>query len=79
MIVHSTPQVPFGVEQPVIEVLQVVKNLLMDQQIQELPHNQIVEPQAPQGDGGSTLRLSTRERKSTIPSDYVVYLQETDI
>ena len=81
VIVHNTLQVPISVEQPIIEVPQVVKNLLEDQQVQELPHNleQTVEPQAFQGEDGPTLRRSTRERKSAIPSDYIVYLQETDI
>ena len=81
IIVHNTPQVLISVEQPIIEVPQVAKNLPEDQQVQELPHNleQTVEPQAPQGEDGPTLRRSTRERKSAIPSDYIVYLQETDI
>ena len=81
VIVHNTPQVPISVEQPIIEVPQAAKNLSKDQQVQELPHNleQIVEPQAPQGEDGPTLKQSTRERKLAIPSDYIVYLQETDI
>ena len=81
VIVHNTPQVPISVEQPIIEVPQVVENLPEDNQIQELPHNleQIIKPQVLQGEDGPTLRRSTRERKSTIPSDYIVYLQETDI
>ena len=81
VIVHNTPQVPISVEQLIIEVPQVVENLPEDQQVQELPHNleQTVEPQALQGEDGPTSRRSTRERKLTIPSDYIVYLQETDI
>ena len=39
VIVHNTPQVPISVEQPIIEVLQVVENLPKDQLVQELPHN----------------------------------------
>ena len=81
VIVHNTPQVPISVELPIIEVPQVAKNLPEDQQVQELPHNleQIVEPQAPEGEDGPTLRRSTCGRKSAIPSDYIVYLQETNI
>ena len=81
VIVHNTHQVPIRVEQPIIEVPQVVENLPKDQQVQELPHNleQTVEPQAFQGEDGPTLRRSTRERKSAIPSDYIMYLQEIDI
>ena len=81
VIVHHTPQVPISVEQPIIEVPQIAENLPEDQQVQELPYNfeQTVEPQAPPGADGLTLRRSTRGRKSAIPSDYIVYLQETDI
>ena len=80
VIVHNTPQVPISIEQSIIEVPQVAENLPEDQQVQELPHNleQKVEPQDFQGEDGPTLRLSTRERKLGIPSDYIVYLQETD-
>ena len=81
VIVHHTPQVPISVEQPIIEVPQIAENLPEDQQVQELPYNleQTVEPQAPPGADGPTLRRSTRGRKSAIPSDYIVYLQENDI
>ena len=81
VIVHHTPQVPISLEQPIIEVPQIAENLPEDQQVQELPYNleQTVEPQAPPGADGPTLRRSTRGRKSAIPSDYIVYLQETDI
>ena len=81
VIVHNTHQVPIVVEQSIIEVPQVAKNLPEDQQVQELPHNleQTVEQEAPQGEYGPKLRRSTRERKSAIPSDYIVYLQETNI
>ena len=81
VIVHHTPQVPISVEQPIIEVPQIAENLPEDQQVQELPYNleQTVEPQAPPGADGPTLRRSTHGRKSAIPSDYIVYLQETDI
>ena len=81
VIVHNTHQVTISVKQPVIEVPQVAENIPMDQQVQELPHNleQIVKPQAPQGEGCPKLRRSTHERKSAIPSDYIVYIQETKI
>ena len=37
-----------------------------------------VEQHAPQEDIGATLRRSTRVRKSAIPDDYIVYLQECE-
>ena len=39
---------------------------------------QLVEQQDPQENDDSTLRRSITERKLTIPSNYVVYLQEAD-
>ena len=80
VIVHSTPQVQTSAEQPIIEILQVVDSILIDQTVQELQQapEQLVEPQVPQGNIGTTLRRSTRNKRSAIPSDYVVYLQESD-
>ncbi|CAL9094312.1 unnamed protein product, partial [Musa textilis] len=80
VIVNNTPQVQTGVEQPIIEIPQVVDNILIDQPVQELQQTpeQLVEPQVPQGNIGTTLRRSTRNKRSAIPSDYVVYLQESD-
>ena len=79
-IVHNTPQVQTGVERRIIEVPQVVDNILIDLVDQELPDTseQQVEPHASLEDNGETLRRSTRTKRSTIPSDYVVYLQEFD-
>ena len=39
---------------------------------------QQVEPHTSLEDIGATLRRSTRTKRSTIPNDYVVYLQECD-
>ena len=41
------------------------------------PAQPVVQP-APQENIDATLRRSTRTRKSVLPSDYVVYLQESD-
>ncbi|RVW23075.1 hypothetical protein VitviT2T_005480 [Vitis vinifera] len=84
-IVHNTPQVQSGVEQTIaevqsiVEVPQAVDNILVDQVDQELPDTeQQVEPHTFLEDIGATLRRSTRTKRSTIPNDYVVYLQECD-
>ncbi|RVW72970.1 Retrovirus-related Pol polyprotein from transposon TNT 1-94 [Vitis vinifera] len=47
---------------------------------QELPNTseQQVEPHTSSEDIGATLRRSARTKRSAIPSDYVVYLQESD-
>ena len=46
VIVHNNPQVPIIVEQPIIEVPKISENLLVDQQVQDLPYNlkQTIEP-----------------------------------
>ncbi|RVW84104.1 hypothetical protein CK203_040525 [Vitis vinifera] len=85
-IVHNTPQVQTGVErtiaevQPIIEVPQVLDNIPVAQVDQKLPDTseQQVELHTSSEDIGATLRRSTRTKRSTIPSDYVVYLQESD-
>ncbi|RVX00432.1 Retrovirus-related Pol polyprotein from transposon TNT 1-94 [Vitis vinifera] len=85
-IVHNTPQVQAGIErtiakvQPVIKVPQVVDNILVDQVDQELSDTseQQVESHTSSEDIDATLRKSTRTKRSSIPSDYVVYLQESD-
>jgi len=80
VIVHSTPQVQTGVEQPIVEVPQAADDIPVDQGVQELPRTfeQQVEPHTSQEDDGTTLRRSTRPKRSAIPKDYVVYLQESD-
>ena len=73
-----------GVRQPVIEVPQAVESDYVDQVVCEEQHDDIEqtgeEPveQVPQQDDQTTLKRSTRVKKTTIPSDYVVYLQESD-
>ena len=37
VIVHSTPQVQIGVEQPIVEVPQAADDIPVDQIVQELP------------------------------------------
>ena len=46
VIFHSTPQVQTGVEQPIVEVPQVVDDIPVDQVVQEFPRTfeQQVEP-----------------------------------
>ncbi|KAL6334103.1 hypothetical protein AAG906_004534 [Vitis piasezkii] len=91
-VVHNTPQVQTGVEQtivevqsitkdqPVIEILQVVDNILVDHVDHELPNTseQQVEHHTSLEYNVATLRRSTQTKRSAIPSDYVVYLQESD-
>ncbi|RVW32009.1 Retrovirus-related Pol polyprotein from transposon TNT 1-94 [Vitis vinifera] len=74
------PKTPF-------ELLKVVNRVCdictfgdaLDQVDQELPDTseQQVEPHTSSEDIGATLRRSTRTKRSTILSDYVVYLQES--
>ncbi|KAL4310044.1 hypothetical protein GQ457_01G035740 [Hibiscus cannabinus] len=80
VIIYNTPQAQTGVEQPINEVPQPAENTPVDQIVHENLEiiEQPVEQHDPQENVGSTLRRSTRERKSAISSDYVVYLQESD-
>jgi hypothetical protein len=80
IIVYNTPQVQTGVEQPIIEVPQIADDIPIDQVVQELPRTfeQRVEPHTSQEYDGTTLRRSIRPKRSAIPNDYVVYLQEYD-
>lgn len=80
VIVHSTPQVQTGVEQPIAEVPQAADNILVDQVVQEFPRTfeQQVEPHTSQEDDGTRFRRSIGTKRSAIPDDYVVYLQESD-
>ena len=79
VISHNTAKVQTGVEQPIIEIPQAADNNLVNQVVQEIPEiiKQPVEQHDPQENVDSTLRRSTRERNSAIPSDYIVHLQES--
>ncbi|KAL4271452.1 hypothetical protein GQ457_13G004180 [Hibiscus cannabinus] len=76
----SVSGIQTGVEQPINEVPQPAENTPVDQVVHENPEiiEQPVEQHNSQENVGSILRRSTRERKSAISSDYVVYLQESD-
>ena len=82
VIVNNTPRVQTCVEEPVLEVPQAVDPDPVDVEVQQMPTTveQPVEQHdpAPQENVDATLRRSTRVRKSAIPNDYVVYLQECD-
>ena len=70
---------------PFSEVPHIANIDLVDQvaneeipEIVDKPIEQQVNQQIPQENDEATLRGSTRVRKSTIPNDYIVYLQELD-
>ena len=84
LIVINTPQVQPSVRQPFPEVPHIANIDPMDQaaneeipEIVEQPIEQQVDQQIPQ-ENEATLRRSIRVRKSSIPNDYIVYLQELD-
>ena len=80
IVIHNVPQVQLGDRQPIIEVPQIANDNPVDQVIQDSPEivEQPIEQHGPQENIDLTLRRSTRVRKTAIPSDYVVYLQELD-
>ena len=82
--IHS-PQAQSSVRQPFPEVPHIADIDPVDQvaneeipEIVEQPIEQRVDQQIPQENDEATLRRSTRVRKSAIPNDYIVYLQELD-
>ncbi|WJZ84122.1 hypothetical protein VitviT2T_003743 [Vitis vinifera] len=66
-----------GVHEHIMEMRDIVAQL---KKLEELPgtSEQQVEPHTSLEDIGATLRRSTRTKRSAIPNDYVVYLQECD-
>ena len=63
-----------------IDIPQIVIDNPVDQVDHQIHENdkQPVEQHDPQENVDATLKRSTRVRKSTIPSDYIAYLQESD-
>jgi len=85
LVFIHTPQVQKGVRQPMIENPQIIGNNHIDQVIDEEYQDNVeqsieqpVEQQVPQESDEVTLRRSTIVKRSAIPCDYVVYLQESD-
>ena len=67
--------------QPFLEISHIVDIDHIDQVAnEEIPKivEQPIEQKIPQENDEATLRRSVRVRKSTIPNDYIVYLQELD-
>ena len=79
--IHNAPQVQPDLEQLIIKDLQAVDDFLVDEVILDILeiNEQTVKQHDPLKNVDSTLTRSTRERKSSISSDYVVYLQESDL
>ena len=79
IFIHNAHQVQTGDGQPIIEVPQIAYDNPIDQVVQDsLEIVEPVEQHDPQENVDSTLRRSTIVRKPAIPSDYVVYLQESN-
>ena len=76
VIIQYTLQIQTSVEQPITKVPQVVDDIPVNEIVLEIPKiiEQLVEHHDPQENDDSTLKRSTRERKSAILSDYIVYL-----
>ena len=85
LVVIHTPKVQQNVRQPIPKVPHIADIDPVDQvaneeipEIVEQPIEQQVDQQIPQENDEATLRRSIRVRKSAIPNDYIVYLQELD-
>ena len=66
VIIHNTPHVQISVEQPIIQVPQIVDNIPVDEIVLEMLeiNEQPVEQHDPQENADSILKRSTKERKS---------------
>ncbi|KAL0378491.1 UNVERIFIED_CONTAM: Copia protein [Sesamum radiatum] len=80
VVVHNTPTVQTRVEQPIQTVPQVDDHEPVDPVVPHIPENveQPIDQQALPENVDATLRRSTRIKRSAIPSDYMVYLQESE-
>ncbi|KAL0416364.1 UNVERIFIED_CONTAM: Copia protein [Sesamum latifolium] len=78
--VHNTPTVQTRVEQPIQTVPQVDDHEPVDLVVPHIPKNvkQPVDQQAHPENVDATLRRSARIKRSAIPGDYMVYLQESE-
>ena len=77
-VIH-THEVESGIRKPIIQdprTSEPIDHVIQDQQNFEQPIEQPIEQQVPHEE--TMLRRSIRVRNSSIPSDYVVYLQESD-
>ena len=75
LVVHPTRM---NIEEPTIPVPHLSETTLEDHGSHPPQEDQPVEQQSQPEVVESTIRRSTRVRKSAIPTDYVVYLQESD-
>ncbi|RVW60170.1 hypothetical protein CK203_088233 [Vitis vinifera] len=72
---------PIIEDQPIIEVPQAVDNISVDQVDQKFldTFEQQVEPHTSLEDNGITLRMSTRTKRSSIPSEYAMSCKELEL
>ena len=75
--VHNIPVVPNVVIAPVIDPINNNEQQVNDQPTEQ-PHNETITDETFEAPQEVPLRRSQRERRSAIPDDYVVYLQETE-
>ena len=69
-----------GVAQPINEDLETIVGHAVDQVVHQVPGmvGQLARQHDPHGNVELTIRRSTRVRRSAIPDDYIMYLQELD-
>ena len=86
VVIPNPSLVQPSITEPIVEIQQVENDneeipQAVDDLVDQVVHEDVeqqVEQHVPQEDVDTILRRSTRARKSAIPSDYVVYLQESD-
>ena len=80
IFIQNIPHVHMDVAQPINEDPQTTAVNVVDQVVHQVPDmvEQPARQHDPHGNVELTLRIFTRVRRSAIPNNYIVYLQELD-
>ena len=78
IVIHNVPQDQSNIMTPVVDIQQTENDNMEIPQMTDDLVDQVVREDIEQHSFDTTLRRSTRVNRSTISSDYMVYLQESD-
>ena len=78
IVIHNVPQDQSNIMTPVVDIQQTENDNMEISQMTDDLVDQVVREDIEQHPSDTTLRRSTRVKRSAISSDYMVYLQESD-
>ena len=78
IVIHNVPQDQSNIMTPVVDIQQTENDNMEIPQMTDDLVDQVVREDIEQHPSDTTLRRSTRVKRSAISSDYMVYLQESD-